>query len=169
MAHSSTQHGQTKHSVNKTLACNSLGDLKVLLFYIESRGIISWQYITGLYNIKKGDILNLGNKLQSMQTRWLNSWLSQFSFIYWLRWLFLIITLNLRNLKLEQFKDGDETAEFILKINNMFDILNFKSKFGKSYKGPITLQNLDELHHNLLDTISYLTGSYYRIPVHFSS
>ena len=39
----------------------------------------------------------------------------------------------------------------------MFDILNSKSKFGKSYKGPITLQNLDELRHNLLDPISYLT------------
>ncbi len=43
----------------------------------------------------------------------------------------------------------------ILKIN-MFDILNSKSKFGKNFKRPITLDNLDEIQHDLLDTISYL-------------
>jgi hypothetical protein len=127
------------------LARNSLGDLKV--FYTESGDIISWQYITRLYNIQKGDLLNLGNKLKSTHIRWHNQKMK----------VAVAVIMYLRNLKLEQFKDGNETAEFISKINNMFDILNSKSKFGKSYKAPITLQNLDELRHNLLDTISYLT------------
>jgi hypothetical protein len=137
------------------LARNSLGDLKV--FYTESGDIISWQYITGLYNIKKGDILNLGNKLISTHIRWHNQKMKVAVAAQTLSNSVAAGIMYLRNLKLEQFKDGDETAEFILKINNMFDILNSKSKFGKSYKGPITLQNLDELLHNLLDTISYLT------------
>jgi hypothetical protein len=64
--------------------------------------------------------------------------------------------MYLRQLKLKQFENSEETAEFILKINNMFDILNSKSKFGKNFKRPIALDNLDEIQHDLLDTISYL-------------
>ncbi|CAB3977737.1 THAP domain-containing 9 [Paramuricea clavata] len=78
------------------LARNSLGDMKV--FFTESGDMISWQYITALYNVQQGDVLHLGNKLKATH-----------------------------------------------------------SKFGKSYKGPLTLENLDELRHYLLDTISYLT------------
>ena len=64
--------------------------------------------------------------------------------------------MYLRQLKLKQFENSEETAEFILKINNIFDILNSKSKFAKHYKSPITLNNLDELQCYLNETMLYL-------------
>ena len=65
--------------------------------------------------------------------------------------------MYLQNLTLKQFENSKETAEFILAINNIFDILNSKSKFGKSYKSPITLENLEDLQGYLLDKTDYLT------------
>jgi hypothetical protein len=64
--------------------------------------------------------------------------------------------MYLKNIKVPQFLDSDETAEFILKINNLFDTLNSKSKYGKHYKSPIRLENLDELKYYVHETIAYL-------------
>ena len=47
-----------------------------------------------------------------------------------------------RNLNLSEFKDSRPTSDFILLMNDIFDILNSKSKFGKSTKAPITAENL---------------------------
>ena len=65
--------------------------------------------------------------------------------------------MYLKNLKLEQFEKSQETTEFILSINNLFDILNSKSKFGKHYKSPITLNNIDEIQDYVHQTIHYMT------------
>ena len=65
--------------------------------------------------------------------------------------------IYLQNLKLKEFENSEETVEFVLRINNTFDILNSESKFGKNYKSPLTLENLDEIQHYLLDTIANLT------------
>ena len=43
------------------------------------------------------------------------------------------------------FKESKATSEFILLMNNIFDILNSKSKFGKQKKRPITLKNFVKL------------------------
>ena len=66
--------------------------------------------------------------------------------------------MYLRLLKLKQFENSEETAEFILKIN-MLDIPHFKSKFVKPYKSPITLDNIDGLSSwYLYETMFYLKG-----------
>ena len=48
---------------------------------------------------------------------------------------------DLRNLKLQRVKDSKATSDFILLINDMFDILNSKSKVGKNNRKPITKEN----------------------------
>ena len=65
--------------------------------------------------------------------------------------------MYLKNLKFEQFEKSWETAEFILSITNLFDSLNSKSKFGKNYKSPITLNNIEEIQDYVNQTIHYLT------------
>ena len=65
--------------------------------------------------------------------------------------------MYLKNIEVPQFQDSSETAKFILTINNLFDILNSKNKYGKHYKSPITLDNLDELKCYVNETITYLT------------
>ena len=46
-------------------------------------------------------------------------------------------------LKLEAFKGSDATSKFLRTFNNIFDVLNSKSKFGKGLKGPLTKSNGD--------------------------
>ena len=63
---------------------------------------------------------------------------------------------NLRNLQVAEFKESKATSEFILLMNNIFDILNSKSKFGKHTKRPITLTNFYEIEGYLMDGIETL-------------
>ncbi len=114
------------------LARNSLGDMKV--FFTESGDIISWQHITALYNVQQGYVLHLGNKLKATHIRWHNQKMKVAIAAQTLSNSVAAGIMYLRNLNLEQFKNAEETAEFIIKINNMFDILNSKSKFGKTTK-----------------------------------
>ena len=62
----------------------------------------------------------------------------------------------LRNLKLQQFKGSKATSDFILLINDMFDILNSKSKFGKNNKKPITKENIADIESFLINGIDTL-------------
>ena len=62
----------------------------------------------------------------------------------------------LRNLQVPEFKDSKATSEFILLMNNLFEILNSKSKFGKYTKRPITLENFYEIEGYLMDGIETL-------------
>jgi hypothetical protein len=48
------------------------------------------------------------------------------------------------------------TSDFILLMNNFFDILNSKSKFGKQYKAPINLENYANIEKYLQDGIAIL-------------
>ena len=63
--------------------------------------------------------------------------------------------MYLKSLNLEQFKDSQPTADFE-KINNIFDILNSKSKFGRYFKSPLRLENIDEVEEYLNEVINYL-------------
>ena len=65
--------------------------------------------------------------------------------------------MYLQSLKLKQFENSQDTAEFILTINNLFDMLNSKSKYGKNYRSLLKQENLDETQHFLNDTIDYFT------------
>ena len=62
----------------------------------------------------------------------------------------------LRNLKLPQFKDSKATSDFILLINDVFDILNSKSKFGKNYKKPISQENILDVEAYLMNGMETL-------------
>ena len=58
-----------------------------------------------------------------------------------------------------EFKDSKATSEFILLMNNLFDIINPKCKFGKFTKRAITLETFYEIEGYLMDgteTLKYL-------------
>ena len=137
------------------LARNSLGDMKV--FFDEDGNTICWHYITDLYNVQKNDVLHLGNKLKSVHIKWHNQKMKVAVAAQTMSNSVAAGIMYLKNLKLEQFEKSQETAEFILIINNLFDILNSKSKFGKNYKSPITLNNIEEIQDYVNQTIHYLT------------
>lgn len=123
------------------LARNSLGDMNA--FYTDTGAKICWDFITELLNVQKSDVLHLANKLKTKHIKWHNQKM-------------IGGLMYLKNIKVPQFQDSGETGEFILTINNLFDILNSKNKYGKYYKSPITLANLDELKCHVNETIAYL-------------
>ena len=137
------------------LARNSLGDMK--LFFTESGNKICWQFITDLYNVQKTDVLHLGNKLTSTHIKWHNKKMKVSVAAQTLSSSVAAGIMYLQSLKLKQFENSRDTAEFILTINNLFDMLNSKSKYGKNYRSPLKQENLDETQHFLNDTIDYLT------------
>ena len=136
-------------------ARNSLGDKKV--FYTDTGAKICWDFITELYNVQKSDVLHLANKLKTKHIKWHNQKMKVAIAAQTLSHSVAAGLMYLKNIEVPQFQDSGETAEFILTINNLFDILNSKNKYGKRYKSPITLDNLDELKCYVNETITYLT------------
>jgi hypothetical protein len=61
----------------------------------------------------------------------------------------------LKAIGIPKFQDSDETSQFVENINNIFDILNSRGKFGRHYKSPITLENIDDLEEYLNEINSY--------------
>ena len=136
------------------LARNALGDKGP--FCINGKQSIFWDFIVELYNMQKDDVLHLANKLKSKHIHWHNV---KMKVAVAAQTLSNSVASGIRYLKLigiPKFQNSDETAEFIEKINNMFDILNSKSKFGTHYKTPITLENIDDIEGYLNDVNSYL-------------
>ena len=62
----------------------------------------------------------------------------------------------LRNLKLKGFEDSKPTSDFVLLMNDLFDILNSKSKFGKHTKQPITNDNFWDIDKVIQDSLQTL-------------
>ena len=62
----------------------------------------------------------------------------------------------LRNIKLKGFENSKPTSDFILLMNDLFDVLNSKSKFGKHRKQPINSNNFNDIQTILCDTVAFL-------------
>ena len=136
------------------LARKALGDKEI--FYTDGGETISWYYIKELFNVQQSDILHLGNKWENVHIKWHNQKMKVAVAAQTLSSSVAAGMMYLRSLKLKQFEKCEQTAEFIQNINDIFDILNTKSKFGKKFKSPLTLKNFMELQSYLQRITSYL-------------
>ena len=135
------------------LARNAFGDKEI--FYTLGGETISW-YIKELFNVQQSDILHIANKLKNVHIKWHNQKMKVAVAAQTLSGSVAAGMVYLRNLNVKQFEECEQTAEFIQNINDIFDILNTKSKFGKKFKSPLKLENYAELSAHLLDIIKYL-------------
>ena len=136
------------------LARNAFADIKIFCTPTGER--ISWEYVLALYRAQKKDVLNLANKLKTQHIQWQNHKMKVGIAAQTLSHSVAAAITFLRSLKLAEFRDSKATSEFILLMNNIFDILNSKSKFGKHTKQPITPDNILELQGYLNNGIDYL-------------
>ena len=136
------------------LARNAFADIKV--FCTPSGEKISWEYVLALHRTQQKDVLNLANKLKSKHVQWQNHKMKVSVAAQTLSHSVSAAITFLRNLQVPEFKDSKATSDFILLMNNLFDILNSKSKFGKYTKRPITLENFYEIEGYLMDGIETL-------------
>ena len=88
------------------------------------------------------DVPHLGNKLTAKHVKWQNLKMKVSATAKTLSHSVSSAITFLRNLNLPEFKDSRRNNDFILLMNDIFDILNSKSKFGKRTKAPITAETL---------------------------
>ena len=131
------------------LARNAFAHLST--FCTPSGDRISWEYVLALHHTQQEDILHLDNKLKAKHVEWQNHKMKVNIAAQTLSHSVSAAITFLRNLKLPQFKDSKATSDFILLMNDMFDILNSKSKFGMNHKKPITLENIFDIEAHLMN------------------
>ena len=136
------------------LARNAFAHLST--FCTPSGDRISWEYVLALHRTQQEDILHLGNKLKAKHVQWQNHKMKVSIAAQTLSHSVSAAITFLRNLELPQFKDSKATSDFILLINDSFDILNSKSKFGKNYKKPISLENILDVEAYLMNGMETL-------------
>lgn len=114
------------------------------LYYKEKP--ISWDYVKDLHNLQKSRNFNLGNKLSNLHIDWhlkpmnvaLAAEVMSNSTAHCID--------QLREDNYEAFQNSYETSEFIIHVNNVFDICNVKANRPPSgYKQPICESNADSL------------------------
>ena len=136
------------------LARNAFSDMKVL--YTSTGERISWEYVLALYHAQQKDILHLGNKLKSKHVKWQNYNMKVSVAAQTFSHSVSAAITFLRNLELKDVKDSKPTSDFILLMNDLFDMLNSKSKFGKNNKKPISLNNILDIEASLQDSVLFL-------------
>ena len=121
------------------LARNAFSDMKI--FCTPSGEYISWDYVVSLHRAQQKNVLHHGKVSVAAQT-FSHSVSTAITF--------------LRELKLKDFQNGKATSDFILLMNNLFDMRNSKSKFGKNSKRPIPNENVFDIEASLNDSIQFV-------------
>ena len=57
---------------------------------------------------------------------------------------------------MKDFKDSKPTSDFILLMNDLFDMLNSKSRFGTNNRKPMSLDKILDIEASLQDSILFL-------------
>ena len=84
--------------------------------------------LQNLHEIQNKDILHLGNKIKTHHIRWQNHKMKVKVTAQTLRFSVAAAINYLRELKLPNFRGSKQTTEFIMTMNNLFDVFNSKSK-----------------------------------------
>ncbi|XP_059474657.1 uncharacterized protein LOC132196191 isoform X1 [Neocloeon triangulifer] len=121
---------------------NTLGDKKLL--FDSSGGRIEWRYIKSLHELQVREGLHFANKLRAAHIEyWKNKMKVKFAAQLFSSSVATAIEYCNKQLHLEEFQGSEATVKFIRMINDTFDWLNSRNKFGKGFKAPLTQKNKD--------------------------
>ena len=119
---------------------NSYGDLQE---FISEGKTISWKYVILLHELQSKNGLHLANRLRNQHVNYKEN---KMKTSLACQTFSKAVSNSINYLRLQnyrEFKDSEETSYFINLVNDMFDHLNSKSKFGKYLKGPLSAKNFD--------------------------
>lgn len=120
---------------------------------------ISWQYIEEIVNIQMREGLTCANKLTY---RHINFKPQIMKVKYAVQVLSRSVSLTLKHcredLKLRSFEGSEATEEFVMKMNDVFDIFNSKSFCDKGLKKPMTTSALTDCLSVFDSTRDYILG-----------
>ena len=100
--------------------------------------------------------MHLGNKLKAKHVKWQNHKIKVNVATQLFSHSVAAAIAFLRNINLKGFENSKPTSDFILLMNDLFDVLNSKSKFGKHRKQPITSNNFYDIQTILCYTLAFL-------------
>lgn len=136
---------------------NNLEAKKV--FFDGNGDKIMWSYFTELNKIQNSEGVHLGNRLTDRHINFKNEKMK----VFLVTQLFSNSVADAMSYLAESsspehtsFKDSDATAKFTKMINNIFDIFNSKSFFGKGYKAAISRSNCKRIFEYLSECKDYL-------------
>lgn len=134
------------------LARNALGTSKC---FITNNGLIEWKYIEALNKLQNEIGFKFANKLGKSHIEWENKKMNVKIAAQTLSSSTADALEFLQKQGLEEFANCGETIIFIRTKDRIFDFLNTSNPFGKGYKKPIFLNNIQLLESKLLPLIEY--------------
>lgn len=101
---------------------------------------ISWTYISELVKLQRSEGLHAANKIRLQHLQWEREKMKvRLATQTISKSVSDALTFLREDLKNEKFINSKATSEFLLKFNNLFDILNSRNKFNKyTYKRPLS-------------------------------
>lgn len=136
------------------LVRNCVGDFKS--FFSGSGHPINWNYIVALHEIQSKNGLHAANRLRSKHIDYKSN---KMKTSYAAQTFSKSVASGVRycnHQKYPEFEGSEETAHFVNLLNDMFDQLNQKSKYGKHLKAPLCEKNFHVWSSNFVDYTNYI-------------
>ena len=137
------------------LVRNCWGDFKTL---VDGEGnAIRWTLIENLNDLQASSGLHLANKLRSQHIDWRSNKMKTCLAAQTLsKSVAKSISYCDKIKNIPEFRDSDGTVNFVHVMNDLFDLLNSKSKFGKGSKAPLNRDNYDVWSKKFYDYTKYI-------------
>lgn len=122
---------------------NCLGDSKILK--TKNDKLIKWTYLEELVNLQDTEGLNAATKIRKRHLHFVKEKMRvKIAAQTFSRSVSDALKFLEFDLKLTNFKGAEETANFCLLVNDLFDILNSRNKFSPyTYKRALSFENID--------------------------
>ena len=128
-----------------------------LAFKDGDGNLIKWKYIEELQQLQQREGLVLANKLRQSHIQWQkNKMCTRLALQTLSNSVADSIDFCREKLKLSQFLGSEATTKFLRTMNDMFDILNSKTKFGKRFCAPVCNETVDNIKSTFEATQKYI-------------
>ena len=136
---------------------NAFSDLGVL--YDGDGGKIEWRFIVELFTIQNKSTFHFANKITADTIFWQNNKMKvKLAVHVFSRSTASALDFCREDLNLPQFKESEATSKFLRMFDELFDLLNSKSKFGIWAKAPISKNNLGYWQDTFITAKTYILG-----------
>ena len=137
------------------LVRNAFGDFKTFVNIDGDK--ISWELLEHLESLQNDQGLHLATKLRAKHINFReNKMKTCLASQIFSKSVAKALLFCKQELKLPQFSDCEATVEFLLFFNNLFDMLNSRSKFAKDYNSPLCQETFQRFSEYLEKATHYI-------------
>lgn len=136
------------------LARNRLGIIKTL--YDGDENLIEWRYLEELEKYQRETGVNVGNKINKTHVQWEKKRMSVRLASETLSNSSADSLDFLRNKGVEEFIGSEGTANYLRRMNNVFDICNSMYEDGLHFKAPMSPKNKEKFFKYMDESIDYM-------------